>query len=149
MHHFLTFLYANIIKDNFPQFSLYLLKKNIITILCQFLTHQLVGTIRHISQYNSMNHLNVHVYPLSWTCLPSLTSHPSRSSQLAELPVLYNRSPLVICFTHGSVYMSKLLSSSQPLLPAHHVHMSFMSCLYSCPGNRFICTIFLDSAQMH
>ena len=105
MPHVLTFRYANIIKDNFPQFFLCFKKEYNYNIV-------LVSDV----QFNESSKY-ICISPLSWTYLPSLTSHPSRSSQLAELPVLYNRSPLVICFTHGSVYMSKLLSSSQPLSP--------------------------------
>ena len=87
--HVLTFFYANIIKHNFPQFFLYFKKEyNYFTILCQFL------------MYNSKNHLNVYIYPLSlgptfhpshptfqghhsWLSFPSFTAGPH------QLPVLH------------------------------------------------------------
>ena len=48
--------------------------------------------------------------PLDLSPTPTPQTHPSRSSQStrAELPVLYSRFPLAICFTHGSVYISVL-----------------------------------------
>ena len=62
---------------------------------------------------------------------------------LAELPVLYSRFPLAIYFTHVSVFMSDLLNSSYPPLPALYTHVHSLSLrFYSCPTNRFICTIF-------
>ena len=64
----------------------------------------------------------------------------------AEFPVLYNSFPSAIYFTHGSVYMSILCyqfispSCSCPFpCPCHH---SLCLCLYSCPANKFISTIF-------
>ena len=88
-----------------------------------------------------------------YTDIPSLVALPSHSTHLvitehrAELPVLYSRFPLAIYFTHGSVFMSNLISqfipsSPSPLCP--HIHSLHLR-LYSCPENRFICTIFLDS----
>ena len=54
-------------------------------------------------------------FPHSWASFPSPPSHPAghhRASSLA--PVLYNRFPLAIYFTHGSVYMFMLLSQLVP-----------------------------------
>ena len=43
-----------------------------------------------------------------------------------------------------------LLNSSHPLLPTLGPCVFFLHlCLYSCPGNRFVCTIFLDSVYTH
>ena len=84
------------------------------------------------------------ISPLSWTYLPSLTSHPSRSSQLAEFPVLYNRSPLVICFTHGSVYMSILISQFIPPSLFHSLFLNLHILNHEIDfkiGNRFMTII--------
>ena len=53
--------------------------------------------------------------PRSWASFPSPLSHPvghHRASSWA--PVLYNRFPLAIYFTHGSAYMFMLLSQVVP-----------------------------------
>ena len=73
-----------------------------------------------------------------YTFIPSLLSlphlsppHPSGSSQhWAELPVLYSRLPLVICFTHDSVYMS------MPLSPFMHLLLPPL-----CPQAHPLCAI--------
>ena len=60
-----------------------------------------------------------------------------------EFLVLYSRFPLAVYFTHGSVYMSILISQFiPPPLPSLcpricSIHLP----LYSCPASRFICTI--------
>ena len=103
---------------------------------------------------NEVNQLYVYLYPLS---LGPLSHHPPippiqvTTEHRAELPVLYSMFLLAIYFMHGSVYMSILISQfipPSPSLPCPHVH-SLHLCLYSCPANRFICTIFLDSTYMH
>ena len=70
-----------------------------------------------------------------------------------KLPVLYNRLPLAICFTHGSVYTSVPVSKIMPpLFLPHPVSMCLFLCLclYSCLANRFICTFFFfDSTYIH
>ena len=49
--------------------------------------------------------------------------------------------------TH-SVYISVLLNSSHPLFPLLGPQVrSLRLCFYSCPANRFISTIFLDSVS--
>jgi len=48
-------------------------------------------------------------------------------------------------FTHGNGSKSMLLSVC-PTLPFPHCVPSL--CLYSCPGNRFICTAFLHFTPM-
>ena len=93
-------------------FSFFLLKDNCLTMLCQLLL------------YNEVNQLYVYIYPLpleapSHTLIPPfwvITEHR------AELPVLYSSSPRALCFTHGRLYISMLLSicsilSLPPLCP--------------------------------
>ena len=77
----------------------------------------------------------------------------------AELPVLYSSFPRTIYFTYDYIYIhtyiythtyqSYSLNSSHPLLPplCPQVHSLYL-CLYSCPANRVISTIFLDSIYM-
>ena len=93
---------------------------------------------------------HIHTSPSSWTSLPAL-SHTTRSSHSTEpSSVLYSRFPVAIYFTHGSVFMSNLISQFIPLSPpplCPHVR-SLCLPFYSCPANRFICTIFLDSTYM-
>ena len=81
-----------------------------------------------------------------------LPFHPSRSSQSrAELPMLYGRVPLSIYLTRGSLYMSTLLFQfilPTPSTPASTNPFS-TSAYYSCPANRFVSAIFLDSIYVH
>ena len=73
-----------------------------------------------------------------YTYIPSflslLPTHPLIPSiwvateHQAELPMLYSSFPLVICFTHGSVYVNCTLSIRRSSL-SPHVHKSI---LYSC-----------------
>ena len=60
----------------------------------------------------------------SWTRLNQLSSSSSSSS--------------------SSVYMSVPISQVYPSPPQVHTSVLYV-CLYSCPVNRFICTIFPDS----
>ena len=94
----------------------------------------------------------------SWTSVPLRPpSHPiylGNHRAQTELPVSYIRVLLAVCFTHGSVYMSILISQFHPPSPppalcprVHYVH-SLRLCLYSCPANRFICIIFQDSTYV-
>ena len=69
---------------------------------------------------------------------------------------LYSRFLLLIHFIHISVYMSIpisqfIISPSPPpaaFPPWCPYVCSLHLCLYFCPGNRFICTIFLGSTYM-
>ena len=65
-------------------------------------------------------------------------------------PVLYKSFLLAIYLTHGSIYMSTLLSQHIPPFPSSTVFKSPFSTLYlySYPENRFISTIFLGSIYM-
>ena len=90
--------------------------------------------------------IRIHIPAASRTSLPPLPSHPSRSSQSTELSSLCNTagSQLAVCFTHGIVFMSNLISifvPPSPSPPCPHVH-SLHLCLYCYPTNRFIYTIF-------
>ena len=100
--------------------------------------------------YNKVNQLYVYIYPhiLSLLHLPStipialpyvVTKHR------ADLPVLCGCFPPAIYFTFGSVYMSMPLSHFVPPYPSpspcpqfHSLRLHF----YSCPGPRFLRTIF-------
>ena len=49
----------------------------------------------------------------------------------AELCVLYRSFPLAVCFTHGSVFMSILISQFVPPSPSAHVHTFILYvCIY-------------------
>ena len=58
------------------------------------------------------------------------------------------RFSLVTCFIQSCIY-------SNPNLPPHPTPLSplgvhtLVLCLYICPTNRLICTIFLDATSMH
>ena len=69
--------------------------------------------------YNKANQLHAHMYPLPLE-LPSLPTLPAEviTEQRTELPMLCSRFSLAICFTHGSVYMSILVSQFIPLSPS-------------------------------
>ena len=71
---------------------------------------------------------------------PCPLGHPERGT---ELPVLCGRYPL--CFTRGGACMSVPLSQfiGPPPSPPSDLHARCLHLhLYSCPGNKFICTIF-------
>ena len=117
------------------------LKYNCFTVLCQFLL------------YNK-NQLYVCNIPSLLSLLPTPTIPPLQviTEHRAELPVLYiQHFQLAVCFMHGSIYMSVLLSQfipPSPSPPVSTVH-SLCLCLYSCPTNIFISSIFLESIYMH
>ena len=83
-----------------------------------------------------------------YTCFPSLyplPSHPSRLSAPDWAPsVIQPLSPSY--FTSGEGCFNTPLSIHPTLSFPHCVHKSV--CLYSCPANRFINTIFLNSMCM-
>ena len=85
---------------------------------------------------------------------PTLPSSPGHHRALSWAPCAKQQvppSPLPSYFTHASAYMSVLLSQSvPPLLPllCPQVHSACLQ-LYSCPADRFISAIFLDSICMH
>ena len=69
---------------------------------------------------------------------------------LAKLPVLYSSSTLAILYLVVYIYQPYSPHSSHPLLPPLHPHSHSLHLqLFSCPANKFICTIFLGSIHMH
>ena len=84
-----------------------------------------------------MNQLYVYIYPLPCEP-PSISTLSAIMEHRAELPVLYNRFPLASYFMQSSVYMPIPLSPRPSTPHGCSLHL----CLYSCPGNKFICTIW-------
>ena len=85
--------------------------------------------------------------PPSWA---SRLPHPTPlvvTEYHLELPVLYSNFPLAIYFTHVNVYVSMQVSQFAPPSISPTVSKVYSLCLYlySCPANRFISTISLDS----
>ena len=115
------------------------LECNCFAMLCYFLLYSKVSQLYSIP-----------ISPPSWTPPKHPTSHPSRSSQSTELSSL--------CYTAASQWPSVLhrvvvyicqcwsLNSSHPLLSPPCLQVCSLHLrLYSCPANRFIGAIFLDS----
>ena len=101
-------------------------------------------------QQNESAVCNLYPLPLG---PPSHPPHPTPvvlTKHQADLPVLYSSFPLAICFTHGNVYMSMLLSQFVPPSPSPYAPAVSTS-LFSmyCPATRFITTIFLDAIYMY
>ena len=94
----------------------------------------------------------IYISPPSWAFLPLIPcpNFLGHSECQAGFPVLYGSFPLAMYFTYGSVYMwYYFLNLPQPFLPplcpqVHSLHLR----LYSCPTNKLICTIFLDSIHI-
>ena len=89
-----------------------------------------------------------------YICIPSLLDlpptyipHPTLKSPPSWAPCAIQQLSTSSLFLYGSVYMSILISQFVPPSPsllcpqAHYLYLH----VYSCPGHRFICTIFLDS----
>ena len=87
--------------------------------------------------------LCIHISLLS--CLPP--THPSLQS--AELSFLCVMASYLRSVWHMVVCMSILLSQFVPPSAPPTVSLFSILHLYSCPGNWFICTVFLDSTYMH
>ena len=101
---------------------------------------------------NNLNQPQVHTSPHP-DPLP-LTPHPSHplgcTEHLVEIPESTQQLHLTICFTRESICESRLLS--QLISPGPSPAVSkFCLCLhlYSCPANRFLGTIFLDSIYIY
>ena len=84
---------------------------------------------------------------------PRTPPHPSSLSQSTSLRLSVSSSklPLAISFTYCSIYVSVLLPQ---FIPPSSYRLcsqvcSLCLCLYSCPADRFISTIFLDSIYVH
>ena len=95
----------------------------------------------------------IHICPPSWTFLPPYPSfHPSNSSQSTELSSLcYTEFPLATYFTNVvCICQSQSPNSSHPPFPSSCPHiLSLHLHLCSCPTNKIIYTIFLDSTYIH
>ena len=70
---------------------------------------------------SSVLHLRPTPYPIP------VTEHQ------AELPALHSNFPLAVCLTHGSVYLSILLSQIHPTLSSRYVHESILNLCLSIP----------------
>ena len=104
--------------------------------------------------YNKVNQLDVYIFPFPlgppFHHTPQPTSLGHHRAQ-SWAPCAIRQVPIAVYFTHGSVYMSIPISQFIPPSlppPCPHVH-SLCLHLYSCPANRFICTIFEVSTYMH
>ena len=96
--------------------------------------------------------ISIRLFPSSWASVPCPTPpHCSRSSQNTGFDslYLYSKFPLAICFIHGNVSVSVLLSQFVPPSPFPAVFTSFLYLrLCSCPAIKFISTIFLNSIYL-
>ena len=111
-----------------------------------------------IQQCESAISINIYIYIYIYilfllnfsTTIPT-PSYPSKLSEhWVELPVLYRNFPLAISFTCGNVYVPMLLSIHPTLsLPTMSKVCSLCLHLYSCPENRVISIIFLDSIYIY
>ena len=70
--------------------------------------------------YNEVNQLYVYIYslPLGPPSHPPIPLIQVTTEHQGELPALYSRFPPAICFIHGSVYMSILISQFIPHPPS-------------------------------
>ena len=102
--------------------------------------------------YNNVNESYVYIYPsfLSFPTTPPTPPLQVITEHRAELPVSHSSFPLASYF-HMAVYICQsyshnlshlLLPLLCPQISSLHLH------LYSCPGTKFTCTIFLDSTYM-
>ena len=102
----------------------------------------------------------MHIYIYLYLYIPSLLDLPPttltipspRSSQCLGLGFLCSASfSLAIYFTHGHLYVLLPISQFVPLFPhpAASTGLLSMSALLFQLGNKFICTMFLDSTYIH
>ena len=99
-----------------------------------------------------ISHRYTYVTSLLNLSTPPTPSHPSRLSKNTGVSSLYlTAASHWLCFTHGCVYMSMLLSQFVPPSPSLTASRVCSLCLhlYSCPTNRFISTIFLYFIYIH
>ena len=93
-----------------------------------------------------MNQLYVYMYSLPGVPIPSLY-RSSLTEHWAELPGLCRIFPLALCFTHGSIYLSVLLSWFIPVLSvcvsilALQVHSHILKLHLSLPLKIWLCPI--------
>ena len=90
----------------------------------------------------------IHISPPSWASLPT-PSHSSRSLQSTEQrPLCYTLVPTSYLFcTWQCTSIPGSLFIPLPTSWCPHIH-SLCICLDSCPANRLICTIFLDTVSV-
>ena len=88
-----------------------------------------------------------HIIILSLLNLPPTPPcHPLTSLWSTKLRSLCFTATFHYLFTQGSAIRQSQSHTPAPLCP----NVPFLClCLYSCPGNRFICINFLDSKYMH
>ena len=87
--------------------------------------------------------IRIPISPSSWTSLPPFPLHLGHHRGPSWAPCAIQQVPTTYLFTHGSVFMSNLISQftpPSPSPPCPHVRSQYL-CLYPCPTNRFI---FLD-----
>ena len=84
-------------------------------------------------------------FPLGLPTLPLIPFLWVTPEHWAELPALCWKFPLAICFIHGCAHTLILISQfiPSPTLGLHICSLCLHLC--SCPENKLICTIFLDS----
>ena len=97
--------------------------------------------------YNKMNHIYIYICSSLLSLPPSLPLLWVITEYQGEFPVQYSSFPTGYLFhAQPCIYVNATLLA--------HPTLSFTLCpqvsspclyLYSCPANRFICTIFLDS----
>ena len=134
-----------------PRRQVYLVILEIITFNF-FIVYWSVNALQFCVSFccTTVNQLYVYMYlhPVeSPSHLPSLLGHHRALSW--AFCTIYSF-PLAIYLTHGSVYISMLLSQFVPSSlspPCPYAH-SLCRCLYSCPENRFICIPLLYSIRM-
>ena len=98
-------------------------------LLCQLEENKRVCSYYGSSRVNSKTTDDTNRMKSNTTSLPpSTSSHPSELSQTTgfQLPASYSKFPLFTCFTHGDVYVSRLLSLIIPPSPF------YKSVLYVC-----------------
>ena len=86
------------------------------------------------------NHFSVYIYPLPLAPPIPLVQHRA----VSWAPCAISSFPLATCVIHGNVDMSMLLCqyllpSPSPPVPTNPFYLR----IYSCPTNRFFCTIFV------
>lgn len=90
-----------------------------------------------------------HTSPSSHHPHPTLPTEATQNTE-AEHPALCHSFPSAICFTRGSAHSAISIFQFAPCSPLPCVPMSVLHiCVYCCPVNRFIRTIFLDSIYIH
>ena len=91
----------------------------------------------------------IHISPPSWT-FPPLPTPLGCHRALSWVPLVHNKFPIAVLHRIIQMFLCCSLNPSHPLLPPLCLQVcSLCLCLYCCPADRFICTIFLDSTHTH